>query len=149
MDAADENDADDIRYTQDFQRRLAAFNMAEWCVTCRKMQVLLARGEDEYARRVLDDFIGREVPKKISLSTHVSHAFTVRYANALEAAGFKTLGALKGVSDRDLLEVCDVGEKILKAVRTVLRAVERGDIVELEQDEVGDLIDRRLIGERL
>jgi malate/lactate dehydrogenase len=59
------------------------------------------------------------------------------------------LGALKGVSDRDLLEVCDVGEKILKAVRTVLRAVERGDIVEVEQDEVGDLIDRRLIGERL
>jgi DNA-directed RNA polymerase alpha subunit len=110
------------------------------------MQVLLARGEDHYARRVLDDYIAREVPRKINMSTHVSHAFTVRYANALEAAGFKTLGALKGVSDRDLLEVCDVGEKILKAVRTVLRAVEKGHIVEVEQDEVGDLIDRRLIG---
>jgi hypothetical protein len=145
MDAVD-YDADDIRHDRDFQRRLDAFNLAEWCVACRKMQVLLTRGEADHARKILDEYIARELPHGLTWTSHVSMAFTERNAKVLIDAGYETLGALRGASDQDLLEVFDIGEKMLEAVRAVVRAVERGKRVELVPDEVGYLIDWRLIG---
>jgi DNA-directed RNA polymerase alpha subunit len=73
----------------------------------------------------------------------VSLAFSVRHANALCDAGYKTIGSLRYAKDNDLLAVPNCGEKLLNAVRAVVRAAERGQLTEVVYEDLEDLIDER------
>lgn len=64
----------------------------------------------------------------ISLDDHIRTLGLTTWAiNWLEAAGIKTVGALIGKSDAELLEIRNFGKKNLDSVKAAISAVEKGE----------------------
>lgn len=119
----------------DLDTILESFNSARWTVACREMEVRIARGHFEAAKRRLEAFLCETEPGYATLSSHVTSVFPLKLAMALESVGFRTLLAVSEASNVDLMQIDNVGIGAIEHIRKVIAEVKAGRVVEVPADE--------------
>jgi len=126
---------------EDFHDLLSNWDRAAFGVACRRMEVLILRGQNEKAVGVLRSVMRVQGRVKLSLQSHVVEAFPYRLANALDLAGYATVQACKGATDAELLDVDGIGSGAVATLRNIIRCIVNGsetlpveDLSDLEPD---------------
>lgn len=109
---------------------LERWNRDGFGVFCRTLEVLLIRGHNAAAMRLLQSFSGWTDPNPVSLASHVADVLPIRIANALESVGVLTLGAADKATDLELLKIDQIGEYGVQAIRAACAAARAGQRLE-------------------
>jgi hypothetical protein len=110
-------------------------------IACRKMEVLILKGQNTLAREVFESIMRRESRERPTIDSPVGFVLPVRLANPLENAGYKTLSAVRAAKDEDLLNLPNFGLSSVDLVRETIAAViackplpEADDFTDLEPE---------------
>jgi hypothetical protein len=114
---------------------LEAFDNARWSVACREMQVRIARGHFSAAVRRLEAFLCETEPGYATMQSHVVTVFPLKLAMALEGAGYETAEAVARATNTELMEIENVGVGAVEMIRSTVRRIAAGQVVEVPADE--------------
>jgi hypothetical protein len=92
-------------------------------IACRKMEVLILKGQNTLAREVFESIMRRESRERPTIDSPVGFVLPVRLANPLDNAGYRTLSAVRAAKDEDLLNLPNFGLSSVDLVRETIAAV--------------------------
>lgn len=103
------------------------WDRAAFGVVCRRLEILLARGEHQRAVRVFGGFVARDSPARPTMASPVVDVFHPSLAGMLEKGGYLTLEACRRASDDELREVQGLGLSNITTIRETVCCVEAGE----------------------
>lgn len=107
---------------QSLESKLSRFQDEHFGELCKRLRILLGTGQVDSACEAIRQFAGERNLQPLSPGTSIQACgLPIRLANALEKAGYQTLGSLSGVTEEQLLRVRGCSHGAVEKIREVLR----------------------------
>lgn len=120
---------------REFQHISDHFDHQRWTITCRMMQLRIARNELDGAHAALRNFCQQPWRQLATIKSPIAAVLPRKIANALEEDGYDTLESLLLEDAETLLGVPNIGTTTLALIRDVSRKVLRGEVHEAYFDD--------------